>query len=122
MKPVAVRHIERADAATIDRLGELGVATVHEAQGRTGLLKPYIRPIYPRARVDGTDVRLEEPGATLGLVHRRDPQLAEPVDGRGVGALDVAYRHWLHRLLLSVRIGVLSNRDATNGQGVEPGG
>ena len=54
MKPVGVRHIEHAERATIDRLGELGVATVHEAHGRTGLLKPYIRPIHPRAQAAGT--------------------------------------------------------------------
>ena len=54
MKTVAVKNIERADAAIASRLGEIGASTVHEAQGRTGLLKPYMRPIYPRAKLGGT--------------------------------------------------------------------
>ena len=49
MKPVAVRNIERTDGAAIDELGTLEVATVHEARGRRGLLKPYIRPSHPGA-------------------------------------------------------------------------
>ena len=46
MKPTIVKRIRRADAAAIRTLGELGVATVHEAQGRQGLMRPYMRPIY----------------------------------------------------------------------------
>jgi 4-hydroxy-4-methyl-2-oxoglutarate aldolase len=46
-----VRHFPRPDAESVKLLGELGVATVHEAQGRTGLMLPYMRPIYLSARV-----------------------------------------------------------------------
>lgn len=56
MKPTIVRNISRAGAASIRTLGELGVATVHEAQGRSGLMRPYLRPIYPTARAAGSAV------------------------------------------------------------------
>jgi 4-hydroxy-4-methyl-2-oxoglutarate aldolase len=60
---VVYRNIRRADADVAERLGELGTATVHEAMGRTGLLKPYMRPIYPGVRSAGTAVTvLLQPG------------------------------------------------------------
>ena len=50
------RNIGRADRAATERLGKLGSATVHEAMGRVGLLKPYMRPIFPDQQVSGTAV------------------------------------------------------------------
>lgn len=63
MKPVVVRKIERADAETVAELGRHGVATVHEAMGRLGLMKTYMRPVWPGAQAAGTAVTvLAHPG------------------------------------------------------------
>ena len=53
---IVKRNIVRADPAAVEKLSRFGVATIHEAMGRTGLLKPYMRPIYPGAQLCGTAV------------------------------------------------------------------
>jgi 4-hydroxy-4-methyl-2-oxoglutarate aldolase len=63
MKTVVVRNIDRADADVVKRLGALGVATVHEACGRIGLMKPYLRPVWAGGEAAGTAVTvLAQPG------------------------------------------------------------
>ncbi len=53
---IVKRHIARADRVAVEQLSRFGVATVHEAMGRVGLARPYIRPIYPGAHVCGPAV------------------------------------------------------------------
>ena len=53
---VVKRNITRAERAAVDQLAGFGAATVHEAMGRVGLMKPYLRPIYPGAHMAGTAV------------------------------------------------------------------
>jgi 4-hydroxy-4-methyl-2-oxoglutarate aldolase len=68
-KNVVYREISRPDPAAVAALGKHGVATVHESQGRTGLLAPYMRPIYSGTSLAGPAVTVLVPPGDNWMIH-----------------------------------------------------
>lgn len=68
-KHIVIREFARPDPAVVEDLGESGVASVHEAQQRTGLLAYYLRPIYPGASISGPAVTVLVPPGDNLMIH-----------------------------------------------------